>query len=73
MRNLIQHLTETPAKGRGTTLVIGAGHGSTLALLRRLGGERLVLVEPVARQADALAQRIDPGRGEEVWPLAVTY
>ncbi|MGY0797605.1 hypothetical protein ACW7G0_00845 [Lysobacter sp. A286] len=55
----------------GTTLVVGAGAGSDLPDLRTLPGERLVLAEAHARQAEELARRIVPARGEEVWPLAI--
>lgn len=72
MRSLIQKLAESAGDAPGTLLVVGAGQGADLAPLRRLGAKRLILVEANPRQADMLSQRVDAGRGEEVWSLAVT-
>ena len=76
MRTLIQKLADASAEGtsssNATALVVGAGQGTDLALLRRLGAERLILVEADPHQADLLSQRIDPTRGEQAWALAVT-
>lgn len=72
MRSLIQKLAESAGDAPGTMLVVGAGQGADLAPMRRLAADRLILVEANPRHADMLSQRIDPGRGEEVWPLAVT-
>lgn len=72
MRSLIQYLTDKVQGAPGVTLMIGAGNGAELPALRRLHSGRLILVEAHPGQAEVLAQRIDPTRGEEVWPLAIT-
>lgn len=72
MRALIQQLAERSPDERATILMVGAGNGAELPLLRQLGAGRLVLAEAHPGLADALARRIDPALGEEVWPQAVT-
>lgn len=72
MRTLIQQLVEQSPGENATILMVGAGNGAELPLLRQLGGSRLVLVEAHSGQAEVLARRIDPARGEEVWPRAIT-
>lgn len=72
MRPLIQQLVDRGDCDRATVLVVGAGGGTDLPLLRRLSPSRLILAEAHPEQAEALSGRIDPVRGEEVWSLAIT-
>src|SRR3546814_866185 len=72
MRSLIQQLADQGSIGNATIFVVGAGAGADLPVLRRLAASRLVLAEAHAGQVEMLSRRIDPSRGEEVWPLAIT-
>lgn len=71
MRELLARIAAETNRAAGTTLVVGAGHGAELQLLRRLEQQRLVLVEPHPQYASELSARIRPTDGEEVWPLAI--
>src|SRR3546814_5860752 len=72
MRPLIQQLVDQGPGEQATVLVVGAGDGADLPLLRRLGASRLILAEAHPGQAEVLSRRIDPAQGEEVWSLAIT-
>src|SRR3546814_19096688 len=72
MRPLIQQLVDQGPGEQATVLVVGAGDGADLPLLRRLGASRLILAEAHPGQAEVLSRRIDPAHGEEVWSLAIT-
>ncbi|MFC3714799.1 hypothetical protein ACFONC_01330 [Luteimonas soli] len=69
---MIQQLVDRGGCEQATVLIVGAGSGVDLPLLRRLGPRRLVLAEAHPEQAEALSGRVDPARGEEVWPLAIS-
>src|SRR3546814_11063660 len=72
MRPLIQRLVDQGPGEQATVLVVGAGDGADLPLLRRLGASRLILAEAHPGQAEVLARRTDPAQGPEVWLLAIT-
>jgi hypothetical protein len=72
MNTLLQQITQQPCRAGGLTLVIGAGNGSSLPMLRQLESPRLVLIEAHPRQAEQLMRKIKPGQGEEVRQYAVT-
>ncbi len=71
MRELLARIAADSERAAGTTLVVGAGNGAELPLLRGLGQRRLILVEPHPQFANELSARICPSEGEEVWPLAI--
>lgn len=66
MRILISSLAETQTGPWGTVLVVGAGSGAQLPLLRRLEPTRMLLCEAHPEQARRLAATIDPASGEEL-------
>ncbi|WP_140909349.1 hypothetical protein [Cognatiluteimonas lumbrici] len=72
MRTLINAMADTRPFPWNVVLVVGAGNGAQLPLLRRLEASRLLLVEPNPEQRELLARVVDPDRGEEVLDLAVT-
>jgi hypothetical protein len=71
MRTLIQTTMDRLPGPWDTVLVLGAGAGSSLPLLRRLAPRRMLLVEPEPDQARLLERTIEQGRGEAVLSLAV--
>ena len=71
MRELLARIAADSERSVGTTLVVGAGNGAELPMLRAVGQRRLILVEPHPQLANELSARIGPGNGEEVWPLAI--
>src|SRR3546814_16531060 len=61
MRPLIQQLVDQGPGEQATVLVVGAGDGADLPLLRRLGASRLILSEAHPGPAEVLSRRIDHG------------
>ena len=72
MRSLIQRLAHGSHQVSGTVLAVGAGSGTELSDLRKLGSQRLVLIEAHPQQSEELARRVASSQGEEVWQLAIT-
>ncbi|WP_462321779.1 class I SAM-dependent methyltransferase, partial [Halochromatium sp.] len=71
MRELLARIAADSDRAPGTTLVVGAGNGAELPMLRAVGQRRLILVEPHPQFANELSARISPADGEEVWTLAI--
>jgi DNA repair exonuclease SbcCD ATPase subunit len=72
MRELFEKIAAASDRAPGTTLVVGAGNGAELPLLRGLGSRRLVLAEAHPQVAAELAARAHAAEGEEVWSLAIS-
>lgn len=71
MRTLLTRIAAESDRAAGTTLVVGAGSGAELPLLRRLGSRRLILVEAHPRLAAELAARVLDKDREQVWAMAI--
>src|SRR3546814_20823067 len=72
MRTLLKQLVEDGSDKWGVALVVGAGTGAKLPLLRQLGAKHLLLAEAHPRQAETLVGRTEPAKGERVLAIAVT-
>jgi len=71
MRELLAQIAAESDRAAGTTLVVGAGTGTELPMLRRVGNRRLILAEAHPEIATELSARIRRADGEEVWGLAI--
>lgn len=71
MRELLAQIAAESDRAAGTTLVVGAGTGAELPMLRRVGNRRLILAEAHPQIATELSARIRRADGEEVWGLAI--
>ncbi len=71
MRELLSLVAAETDRAAGTTLVVGAGTGAELPMLRRVGNRRLILAEAHPEMATELSARIRGADGEEVWGLAI--
>ncbi|TVQ96642.1 MAG: hypothetical protein EA399_15460, partial [Desulfovibrionales bacterium] len=72
MKHLMDHLEKNGQAPWGTALVVGAGPGADLPVLRRLAFRRLILAEAHPRLAEDLHQRITPEAEEEIRHVAIT-
>lgn len=66
MRALIGALADTRPAPWNVVVVVGAGSGAWLPLLRRLEAKRLVILEPLPELAALLERSVDRAHGEEV-------
>lgn len=72
MNTVLEQIIQQSGTTPGLTMVVGAGNGSNLSLLRQLESPRLVLIEAHPRQAEQLMRRARSEQGEEVRQFAVT-
>src|SRR3546814_14344108 len=70
MRTLLKQLVEDGSDKWGVALVVGAGTGAKLPLLRQLGAKHLLLAEAHPRQAATLVGRTEPPQCDHILALA---